>query len=145
MTELGAEPAVRLFGICALVLVLKMVLLASYTSLIRMRKGIYATAEDYRLVGAEPVSGPDEEIERARRAHRNDLENVLPFFAVGFFFALSDPSLLAARIGFIGFTLARVLHSVFYVRGMQPHRTLAYTVGLLLMLWMLIAALLRLL
>ena len=49
------------------------------------------------------------------------------------------------QISFIGFTLARILHGPFYVLGMQPHRTIAFGVGWLLMLWMVLAAFVSLL
>lgn len=141
MEPLLEIPAVRLFAVCSLILVLKMMLTGSYTSYLRIRRRVYATPEDYEFQGLSASGGADEEVERVRRAHRNDLENVLPFFLVGFVYALSEPSLLAARIGFIGFTAARILHTIFYVRSMQPWRTIAFGVGALLMLWMLLAGL----
>jgi uncharacterized MAPEG superfamily protein len=145
MEALLDSPAVRLFAACYLILVLKMMLTGGYTSFLRIRRQVYATPEDYALQGLSPSAVADEQIERVRRAHRNDLENVLPFFAVGFFYALSEPSLLAARVGFIGFTLARILHTVCYVRSLQPWRTLAFGVGAVLTLWMLLAGLTELL
>lgn len=140
MNELLNEPAVRLFAICYLVLVLKMMVVGSYTSVLRLRGRVYATPEDYTLQGLDPSTSANPDIERARRAHRNDLENILPFFGVGLFYALSRPAMLGAEIALIGFTVARVLHSVFYLRAMQPARTIAFAIGGLLMLWMLLAA-----
>jgi uncharacterized MAPEG superfamily protein len=138
-----ALPVVRLFAICYLLLVAKMVAVGFATSFLRIRRRVFATPEDYALRGGTPPSVPDEDIERIRRAHRNDLENILPFFAVGFFYALTGPPMIAARIYFIGFLVARVLHSIFYVRGMQPWRTLAFTVGMVLMLGLLVNTLVR--
>ncbi len=145
MEPLLAQPAVRLYAICALLLVLKMMLTGAWTSVLRIRRRVYATPEDYTFQGMTTRAGADEEIERVRRAHRNDLENVLPFLAVGFLFAAGDPSPLAARVGLVGFTAARILHTIFYVRSMQPWRTVAFAIGFLLLLWMLLAALVGLL
>ena len=36
-----------------------------------------------------------------------------------------------AALYFTVFTVARVLHTIFYLRGLQPHRNLAYQLGLL--------------
>lgn len=140
MNAILQDPALRLFAICTLVLCLKMFAMSFYTSTLRLRRGVFGTPEDYKMQGMPLKAAADEGIERVRRAHRNDLENVLPFFAVGLIYALSGASMLGAQINFIGFTLARILHSIFYVRGMQPHRTLAFTVAGLLQLWMLVSA-----
>jgi uncharacterized MAPEG superfamily protein len=45
----------------------------------------------------------------------------------------------------VGFLVARVLYSVFYIAGRQPHRTIAFGAGLVLMLTMLATTLVRLL
>ena len=45
----------------------------------------------------------------------------------------------------IGYTAARVLHSVFYLRQLQPWRTLAFGVAQILMLVMLVSTFLTLL
>ena len=143
-TLLFSVPAVRLFGIVSLLLVVKMIAVGFTTSAIRIRRKVYSTPEDYVLNRVTP-RGPDEDIERIRRAHQNDLENILPFFLVGFLYALTTPSLLGARVYFIGFLIARVLHSVFYIRALQPHRTIAFTVGMLLLVGMLVSTFGRLL
>ena len=138
---LTQNPALQLLGFVYLVLVLKMVAVGSYTSMIRIRRGHYATPEDFKLQGLEPATEADADIERVRRAHRNDLENILPFFGAGVFYALTHPSMFMARTYFWGFCIARVLHSIFYIRQQQPHRTIAFTVGLLLMLLMVLSTL----
>ena len=141
MPEPLADPNVRLLALVDLLLVLKMIALGSYTSFLRLRRQVYATPEDYALRAATPPAGPDEDIERVRRAHRNDLENILPFFVVSFLYVLTKPSYGAAAIYFWGFLAARVLHSVFYIRGAQPHRTIAFAVGAVLMFVMLLRTL----
>jgi uncharacterized MAPEG superfamily protein len=144
MPEFLAAPTVHLYAVVALLLVLKMVAVGFYTSAVRIRRRVFATPEDYALRNLAPAGVPDEDVERVRRAHRNDLENVLPFLVVGLLYALTGPSLAAARIYLIGFLVARTLHSVFYIRAMQPHRTIAFTVGMVLMLAMLVTTLVAL-
>ncbi|OFV87060.1 MAG: hypothetical protein A3J75_02730 [Acidobacteria bacterium RBG_16_68_9] len=130
------NPVMRLFGIAYLILVLKMVALGSYTSFLRIRHKVYATPEDYRFLRLSPAAQTREDIERARRAHRNDLENILPFFGVGLLYAFTGPSATAAAVYYLGFAAARVAHSILYVGERQPHRTIAYGIGLTLMLAM---------
>jgi prostaglandin-E synthase 1 len=138
--ELLASLPVRLYAICALLLVLKMMAVGVATSSIRLRRKAFASPEDYRFQRLEVSSQRDPEVERARRAHRNDLENVLPFLAVAPIYALSGPSDAGAWICFVGFTTARILHSIFYLSGAMPHRTLAFAVGFALTLWMIVSS-----
>ena len=144
-SQLLASPAVRLWAVTALVLVVKMVAVGFVTSTLRIRRRVFATPEDYALQNMAPIGVADEEVERARRAHRNDLENILPFLVVGFIYALTGPSQTAAAIYFIGFLVARTLHTIFYMRAAQPHRTVAFGAGMVLMLAMLVTTLVRLL
>lgn len=141
--DLLAQPAVRVFAFWYLILVLKMLMLIFRTSATRMRLSTFAAPEDYAMIGAAAAAAgvPDERIERLRRALQNDLENILPFLGVGLIYALSGPSLGMARFLIGGFALARIAHTIFYVRGLQPHRTIAFLIGMTLLVWMLILAL----
>jgi len=139
-----ADPVWHLLAVVSVLLVFKMMLVGTWTSVIRLRRNVYATEEDYALRGLPAAAGRDADVERTRRAHRNDLENVLPFLAVAPFYAMTGPSLGAARVFFWGFFVARALHSVFYIRGRQPHRTIAFAVAQLTFVAMLIVTLTRL-
>lgn len=64
------------------------------------------------------------------RAHLNDMENILPFLFLGAVYSLTGPSLTAARLHFLVFFVARVLHSVAYLFALRaPTRSLAYIIG----------------
>jgi glutathione S-transferase len=129
MPDLLTDPVVRLYVVVYILLGLKMAAVGTYTSVLRIRRRVFATPEDYRLQGMAPRAAVDEDIERVRRAHQNDLENILLFFVLGFLFLLTNPSLPAAAVYLIGYLVARTLHSIFYIRGMQPHRTIAFSLG----------------
>lgn len=141
--DLLAIPPVRVFAFWYLVLVIKMLVLIFRTSALRMRSGTFTSPEDYAAAGVErPATLPvDEDVERVRRALQNDLENILPFFGVGLIYALSGPSLTAARIVFAGFAVARIAHTVAYLRGLQPHRSIAFGIAMLFLAWMILAGL----
>lgn len=146
--SLLAQPAVRIFAFWYLILVVKMLMLVFRTSAARMQSSTFASPEDYAAVGATPPpggAGVDERIERLRRALQNDLESILPFFGVGLIYALSSPSLGMARFLFAGFALSRIAHTIFYLRGRQPHRSVAFLLGMLFFLWTLLLALWRVL
>jgi glutathione S-transferase len=129
----------KLWGLSVLALALKMLVLASLTSRQRFRKRVFASPEDYAALHLQPRER-DVDVERYRRAHRNDLENILPFFVVGAIYAATGPSVVGAWLCLPGFALARLLHTVFYLRGAMPHRTIAYGYGYFATLWMICAA-----
>ena len=110
-----SEPTLSLFTICAAILTLKMLLMATLVGVLRNVRGVHIAPEDYRLLGRTPRP-PDELIERVRRAHQNDVENILPFLGVGLLFALSGGSATVAWWLFLVFTVSRFLHTVFWPR-----------------------------
>ncbi len=69
----------------------------------------------------------------------------MPFALVGLVYALTGPSAAGIWICFAGFPIARILHSVFYLRSLMPHRTIAFMLGYLITIWMMGASLFALL
>lgn len=69
-------------------------------------------------------------VDRSRRMHRNDLENIPAFLVIGLVFVAISPPLIAARVLMYGFVIARLIHAVVYATG-QPHEVRAtfYTIG----------------
>jgi len=80
---------------------------------------------------------PHPEVERIRRIHMNDLENIPFFLAAGFLFVLTDPSLLVAQVLLYGYVATRMLHFLAYFTG-QTHdlRATLWTPGSLIILFM---------
>jgi glutathione S-transferase len=142
--DLLSNSAVQAWAIASVLLGLKTMGAGVYTSSLRIRNHVYNAPEDYVMQGHEPPQEPDESIERARRIHQNDLEAGVPFGLIGFVYALTDPSTTALWICFGGFILARTLHSITYARALMPHRTIAFSIGFLILIWMAIASLVEL-
>jgi len=73
---------------------------------------------------------PNDYVERSRRMHRNDLENIPAFLACGLLFVIAAPPELLANILMYGFVAARFAHSLAYATG-QSHemRAAFYTIG----------------
>jgi uncharacterized MAPEG superfamily protein len=136
--ELAQHPAFRTFVACAAILVLKMALVGHWTGILRLRRRAYLNPEDARAVGAEVRAQEDPEVERGLRAHRNDLESTLPFLAIGLPYLWTNPSPGLAQGLFVTFTALRAAHSVCYLRGWQPWRTLAFLAAEVCVLVMLV-------
>jgi glutathione S-transferase len=69
-------------------------------------------------------------VDRSRRMHRNDLENIPAFLASGLLFVAAAPSYLLANILMYSFVGARLAHTLAYATK-QSHevRATLYTIG----------------
>lgn len=85
---------------------------------------------------------PNDYVERSRRMHRNDLENIPGFLAAGLIFTAVWPPLWLAQVLMYGFVAARALHAWAYGTA-KSHETRAvfYTVGSLAVIAMAVYAL----
>ena len=129
-------PALSLYALCASILALHLIFLALWTGRVRVRSKKYVNPEDAVLNKADRVDTEDADVARVQRAHLNALENAVPFFVVGLLYAMSGPSKLGAQAYFFTFTAVRVLHSIFYLWGRQPFRTLMFAIGVLVTIGM---------
>ncbi|RPH65437.1 MAG: MAPEG family protein [Burkholderiales bacterium] len=137
------DPLFATYVIAATLMILKAVSM-SWLTVIRMMsvKGGFRAPEDLRKTPLNPSPDPkqlepDERVERIRRIHLNDLEN-LPFFLVaGFLYVLTNPSLLLAQVLLYGYVVSRLLHFAAYVTA-RTHDTRAtlWTIGSLILVFM---------
>ncbi|XP_054469045.1 prostaglandin E synthase [Anoplopoma fimbria] len=118
------------FVFYGVLLVMKMYVIAIVTGQVRLRKKAFANPEDALRHGGLQYHREDPYVERCRRAHINDMENILPFLFLGAIYSMTGPSVAAARIHFMVFFMARMLHTIAYLFALQaPTRSLAYIVG----------------
>lgn len=137
------DPVFATYAIAASIMILKAVAM-SWLTVWRMvqEKGGYRSPEDLRRTPLNPEPDPrqlepNERVERIRRIHLNDLEN-LPFFLVsGLLYVLTMPSLLMARLALYGYVVSRLLHFAAYFTA-QTHdlRAMLWTVGSLILVFM---------
>ncbi|MCC6557788.1 MAG: MAPEG family protein [Polyangiaceae bacterium] len=131
MTGLAADPLFKIYAICCIVLCLVIQFLSGYTGAVRTRHKSFANPEDGKEDPAKPPAQDHPEVARVIRAHRNALENIPMFFALGLVHVLLGASLLGGQIAFIAFTAARVLHAFFHLKAIQPFRSISYGIGVL--------------
>lgn len=130
--------AFRAYAIACSILVFKMFAAAILTASTRTRVKQFLNPEDARVLGGAGVKEEHPDVLRMLRLHRNDLENILPFFTVGLIFVLMGVSAFAAQMYFYTFTGARIVHTITYVAKLQPWRTVAFAIGALCMVGMLV-------
>ncbi|XP_018803484.1 PREDICTED: microsomal glutathione S-transferase 1-like [Bactrocera latifrons] len=112
------------------VLVLKLLFMSLRTGRLRFKTRTFLNPEDLVKKGFK-VGFDNPDIERVRRAHLNDLENLLPFFVIGFLYVLIDPTPALAINLFRIVGIARIVHTIVYavVVMPQPSRLMAYLVA----------------
>lgn len=130
------NPALALFALVVSALAIHLILLALWTGTVRVRTKAWVNPEDAKLNKGAKVDVDHEDVQRVKRAHQNAIESFVPFVAVGLMFALTNPSMTAAKGYFFTFLAVRVLHSIFYLWGRQPFRTMMFAIGSLAMLGM---------
>ncbi|MBF5045197.1 MAPEG family protein [Aggregicoccus sp. 17bor-14] len=124
-------PGFRLLALCTLLLVLKMHAVGIWTGVVRSRRGLRTNPEDAQKYGGQAASAEHPDVERGLRAHRNDVENIPPFLLLAFAAVLAGAAPDAVRVCVVAFTAARFVHSLAYLRSVQPWRSLSWGVGLL--------------
>uniref|UniRef100_A0A8C8RYV1 Prostaglandin E synthase n=1 Tax=Pelusios castaneus TaxID=367368 RepID=A0A8C8RYV1_9SAUR len=118
------------FAFYSTTLIIKMYVLAIITGQVRLRKKAFANPEDALRNGGLQYHREDPDVERCRRAHRNDMENIFPFLFLGAVYSLLGPNPIVARIHFLIFCVGRIVHTVAYLLQLKaPTRSVAYSVA----------------
>jgi len=130
------NPVFVTYMIAAAIMILK-IMGQGWLTVYRMLKvgGGFASPEDLQvgLINRNPSPEQlelNDYVDRSRRMHRNDLENIPAFLACGLLFVIAAPSALLANVLMYGFVAARLLHSLAYATK-QTHevRATLYTIG----------------
>ncbi|KAH8387626.1 hypothetical protein KR093_008266, partial [Drosophila rubida] len=133
----------------ATVLVVKMLLMSLLTALQRFRYKvsirqthkqciiIFPNEEDLFFKNIE-VQFNDPHVERVRRAHRNDMENILPYFIMALIYLCTNPNPSVACNLFRVAAVARIVHTLVYAvyPVPQPSRILAFGTMMLITFYM---------
>ena len=137
------NPVFATYAIAAALMVLK-IMGQGWMTVYRMMHANagFASPEDLRPGALNKAPAPDQiepndYVDRSRRMHRNDLENIPGFLAAGLLFVIVEPSLLLAQVSMYGFVVARLCHFVAYATK-RSHETRAtfYTIGSLIVIYM---------
>lgn len=146
------NPVFVAYAIAAALMVLKL-MGQGWLTVYRMMKSDsgMVNPEDLRQTPLNPNPRDDQlelndYVDRSRRMHRNDLENIPGFWMAGLLFVFAAPPLWLAQVLLYGFVLARALHGWAYL-SKQNHEVRAsfYTIGSLIVIYMALHALVVLL
>lgn len=138
MQPMLSNPAFVAYATACLVLCANLLFLWGFSGVVRGKTKTVLNSEDSDLVakGAKVVESEPPEVARVLRAHRNAEASIYPFFCMGLIYVLLGGSAIHAKILFSGFVFARIVHSIAYMAGKQPWRTISFVLGALLLLAM---------
>ena len=137
------NPVFVTYVIAASVMIIKM-MGQGWITVWRMMKvgGGFLNPEDAAGGMANPKPRPgqldaDENVERSRRMHRNDTENIPMFLIAGLLFALTQPPLWLAQALLFGYVASRLAHFGAYFTA-QSHEVRAtfFSIGSLIVIGM---------
>ena len=146
------NPVFVTYAVAAALMVLKIMGQGWMTVVLMTRADAgLVSPEDLRRTVANKNPRPEQldphpDVERSRRMHRNDLENIPAFLACGLLFVTTEPPLWLAVLLFALFVLARLAHTLAYATA-QNHEVRAtfYSVGsvvvIVMAVWVLAGAL----
>ena len=119
----------QIYALTAILLTLKMSAVSVVQGRARVAAGIFVNPEDAKTFQASEGPSDAPSVQRASRAWLNDLENIPIFLILCGIYVAADLSTTAFVIYCLVFTVARIAHTIFYLNGIQPMRTISYTVG----------------
>ncbi|KAK4301683.1 hypothetical protein Pmani_026187 [Petrolisthes manimaculis] len=131
------NPAFTDYAFYAGVLAAKVMAMGFITGYYRMTKKAFVNPEDAKNLGGKDFKVQvDADVERVRRAHQNDLENITVFWILGLLFLLTNPSPATARLIFRIYTGSRIGYTILYIRGSYL-RPGVYIIGVICNIFML--------
>ena len=133
------NPVFRVYVVAAGLAILKLIGHA-FLTVYRMleSKGGFLNPEDTRRTVSNPNPtveqlAPNDYVERARRMHRNELENTPAFLIAGLLFVATSPPLWLAAVSMYGYVLARLAHTYAYITACDHEiRATFFSIGAIL-------------
>jgi uncharacterized MAPEG superfamily protein len=127
----AANPVFLAYAITCVVLCLNLLTLWVSSGAIRAKGGVAINPEDGARYGV-PVSEIDPPtVARLLRVHRNAEATIYPFLLLGLLYVFTGGKAAIAIPIFAVFVVARLVHSIVYLKAMQPWRSIAFAVSLL--------------
>jgi glutathione S-transferase len=133
----------QIYALTAIILTLKMSAISVVQGLTRTRAGVFINPEDARTFGTQTAAEEAPMVKRGARAWHNDLENIPIFLILGWIYVTAGLSATAFLVYCAIFVVARIVHTICYLNGIQPLRTIAFTVGAFTTLAMLVQLLIK--
>jgi uncharacterized MAPEG superfamily protein len=121
----------QFYALTTVILFFKMASISLVQALGRLSTKTFVTPEDAEFFAHAPAAQEEAPIvKRAMNAWRNDLENIPMFLFLGLIYVTLGCWRGGAFIYFTIFVVARILHTITFLLGLQPWRTIFFTFGM---------------
>ncbi|XP_078384049.1 microsomal glutathione S-transferase 1-like [Oculina patagonica] len=111
------------------ILLLKTWAMSFFTARHRIKNKALPAPEDYGGKGKDKPVPHNDDVERVRRAHLNDLENIPIFLIVALLYSFTNLPAMRAIWCMRIFTAARILHTICYLNAISLPRGMGFMVG----------------
>ncbi|MGH7924059.1 MAG: MAPEG family protein [Candidatus Binatus sp.] len=120
----------QFYALVTVILFFKMFAISVVQGVGRVSTKTFVTPEDAAFF-AHTAPAQDEApiVKRAANVWRNDLENIPIFLFLGLIYVTLGCWPQGAFIYFTIFVVARILHTITFLLGLQPWRTIFFTIG----------------
>jgi len=135
--EASANPAFFAYVVTCLLLSLNLLMLWVSSGATRAKVGVAINPED----GASVTDLDPPAVARFLRAHRNAEATIYPVLLLWLVYILAGGRAGVAIPIFAIFVVARITHSIVYLRAIQPWRTIAFAASLLAIIALMAAVL----
>ena len=125
------NPSFLAYTVACLVVCANLVFLWVYSGVQRSKTKTALNQEDAARFGAVLVQSDPAPVARILRAYQNAQASALPFLFLGLVFVLAGGGPTLATVLFGVFTVARLAHTVAYLKELQPWRTAFFLIGAL--------------
>ncbi len=138
---MAANPVFLGYVYTCLLLNLNLLALWVGSGAVRARSGVAINPEDGARYGAPVRELDPSQVARILRVHRNAEAATYPFLILGLVYVLLGGGASIAVPIFAIFTSARIVHSIAYLKALQPWRTISFAVSLLALIALMVAIL----
>jgi prostaglandin-E synthase 1 len=129
MDNIQSFQALYAYALTAIVLSINLLIIWVYSGSVRSKMKVAINPEDVTTFKAKLEEFDPPEVRRVLRAHSNAMANIIPFLILGLVYVLIGGTAGTAKIIFAIFTVARLCHSMAYLAGKQPWRSIFFTVS----------------
>ena len=139
MTPWSNQPAFVAYALACVLLCANLIFLWMFSAVQRAKSKTAMNPEDAAKFKVTLVDTDPPAVARVLRAHDNAQASIFPFLFLGLTFVLAGGGSTTATIVFALFVVARWLHTLAYLKGLQPWRTIFFLTGLVCIVVLLLA------